>query len=334
MNSIRQEMIEGLWKTWVTPALCVAARLKLADLLSGGALSVSELSNKTNTNEKALYRLLRALAGEGVFKEEKDKHFSLTPKAQCLRSDSEDSIRNMVLWFGSDWHWDVWNELFYSVETGKPAFDYCYKSPLFEFLVENPSAAEVFDKAMVDFSAHVSDQITKAYDFSKFGIIADIGGGYGGLLSSILKATPNTKGVLFDLLHVVTKAKTLLSDNMKERVSFASGDFFHTPLPKADAYLFKSIIHDWDDERCIQILKNCRSVISTDGKLLVLERVVPHGNEPSISKLTDLEMLVLTTGGKERTEEEYKDLFSKSGFQLTQVVETGIDRNILEGTPV
>src|SRR5215212_9361366 len=300
----------------LTQALYVAAKLGVADLLAEKPLPVSELAARTKTHERSLYRILRSLASVGVFEETDPKVFALTPYAEPLRSDAPNSLRNGAIFMGAEWHWRVWGNMLYSVQTGKPAWGYTHGAEVFDYFALNPEQAEIFNRAMTEGSVGVAPSIVEAYDFSGFGTITDIAGGHGHLLAQVLKANPNVKGILFDVPSVIEGADALLKkENAAVRVEKVAGDFFASRLPVSDAYMMKHIIHDWDDERSIQILKNIRAAMPDHGKVLIIEAVAPAGNEPHYSKLLDLEMLV-SPGGVERTQEEYAELLGAAGLRL------------------
>ena len=311
-------------------AIATAAKLRIADLLKDGPRSIDDLAHATHTHSRSLYRLLRALASVGVFAEDSDGTFRLTRLAEPLRSDVPDSLRAFSMYFGADFHLRIWANLIYSVTRGRPVFDHIHKKAAFEYLGDHPDQAKTFNAAMTSLSAWVSGPIVDAYDFCKIGNIVDVGGGHGLLLSTILKKHPTMKGILYDGAPVISGAKSVLeAHGVGERCELIAGDFFES-VPASDAYIMKHIIHDWDDDRCIQILRNCRRAMTNRGNVLVVEMVVPEGNTPSASKFLDLEML-LFLHGYERTEKEYTALFEKAGFELTRVVATASPYSIVEG---
>ncbi len=216
---------------------------------------------------------------------------------------------------------------------GKPAFDQVHGKGVFEFFAENKAASTIFDRAMTSHSSGEIDAILAAYDFSSCGKVADVAGGNGTLLAAILGKFPSLRGVLFDRAHVVSGAKAVRGPGIAERCEVVSGDFFES-VPAADTHLLKHIIHDWDDERCLKILGACRKASGGKGKLLLVEMIVPLGNGPAVGKLLDLEMLVMTPGGRERTEAEYRALLGKAGYRLTRIVPTPGPVSILEGAAV
>ncbi len=328
--SPHEQMSRMLTGYWITQAVYVAAKLGVADLLKDGPRTAAELAQSTRTDAAALYRLLRALASMDVFTEGTDHRFSLTPLAECLRSDVPESQRSLAMMVGEE-HYVAWGELLYSVQTGKIAFDKSYGMPVFEFLSRNPEKATIFDEAMVGVHGRESAAMLDAYDFSKIGTLTDIGGGNGSLLTAVLKKYPNMKGRLYDLPGVAERArKNIEAAGLADRCQVIGGNFFESVPAGADAYLLRHIIHDWDDEKSLTILRNVRRVIGPAGKLLLVEGVVPPGNEPSFTKLLDLAMLVIP-GGKERTADEYKKLFETGGFELTRIVPTRSEVSVIEG---
>ena len=319
---------------WVSQSIYVAAKLGIADLLKDSPKSCDELATATGTNAPSLYRVLRALASLGVFAETELNHFTLTPLAACLQSDVPDSFRAFVILLGEE-HYRVWGDLLHGVQTGGRPFEHIYGMNLFEYLAQNPESAKIFDESMTNFSVFESAAIAASYDFSSIQTLVDVAGGQGHLIASILKSNPTLKGVLFEQPHVIERAKRFLeAEGVLERCQLAAGNFFESVPEGGDAYILKYIIHDWDDERAIAILKQCHKVMPDNGKLLVAEQVIPPGNEPFMGKLLDLNMLVMTPGGRERTEAEYRALFEKAGFKLTRIVSTQEDVSIIEGIRV
>lgn len=316
----------------MTQALYVVAKLGVADLLAAGPRNVSELAAETETHERSLYRVMRSLASAGIFAETEAKVFSNTPYSEPLRSGLHGSMRSGVIFMGEEWHWRVWGNMEYSVRTGKPAWGHTHGgAEVFEYFAANPRQAEIFNGAMTDMSTAVAPVIVEAYDFSGFRKLADIAGGHGYLLSQILKATPGLEGVLFDVPQVIEGAPALLErEGVAGRVEKVAGDFFAS-VPTADAYVMKHIIHDWDDERSVTILSNIRRAMEPGAKVLLVETVVPEGDEPHYSKLLDLEMLT-SPGGAERTAEEYAVLLARAGLRLARIVPTHSPFSIIEAS--
>ena len=324
-------MLSGFW---ISQSISVAAKLGIADLLKESAHNCEELARSTNTNPRALYRLMRGLASVGIFAEQEQGFFTLTPLAACLQSDVPGSIRSLAIHAGKE-PYQAWGQLLYSIQTGNSAFEHLYQMNLFEYHALNPESGKLFDSAMTSFSATEGAAIAASYDFSSIHTLVDVGGGQGSLIGSILKANPTMQGVLFDRASVIEGAKPLIqAEAITERCQLVAGDFFESVPSGSDAYMLKKILHDWDDERAIAILKNCHSAMIENGKLLVIEQVIPPGNEPFYGKLEDLNMLVMCPGGCERTKAEYRVLFEAAGFQLTQIVPTSSDLSVIEGIPV
>lgn len=321
------QMITGYW---TSQAIYAAAKLEIADMLKDGPRCVDDLATSTSTHTDALYRLLRALASVGIFAESKQRTFSLTPLAERLRSDVPGSQRALALMNGEDMY-RAWGEVLYSVQTGKRAFDKVFGEPIFDFLSQHPAKAQIFDEAMTGIHGREAAVVLDAYDFTGINTLADIGGGNGSNISAILQKHPSMKGILYDLPHVIERAKQHVeAAGVLSRCQLRDGDFFKSVPAGANAYLLRHIIHDWDDDKSLAILRNCHTVMPQGGKLLVIESVIPPGNEPFAGKLLDLAML-LVPGGKERTAEEYKVLYEAAGFQFTKIVPTSMEVSVVEG---
>jgi hypothetical protein len=321
-------MVSGYWTSQM---LYVAAKLGIADHLTHGPRSADELAEATNVHAASLYRLLRALASLGIFAEDHAGRFSLTPLAEWLRSDVPGSQRALAIMSGEE-HYRAWGELLYSVQTGRTAFDKLYGTPVFEFLSQNVEQAKTFDAAMVGVHGRETAAMIDAYDFSGIGVLADVGGGNGSLLTAVLTKHPAMRGLLYDLPGVTERARTnLQAAGLADRCKVIGGSFFESIPGEADAYLLRHIIHDWEDGKAITILKNVRRAMSGEGRLLLVESVITAGNAPSFGKLLDLTMLTIP-GGKERTEDEFRRLFEAGGFQLTRIVPTTSEVSVIEGT--
>ena len=319
-------MITGYW---LSQAIYAAAKFGIADLLSAGPRSVDELAVGTSTNPDALYRLLRALASVGIFSEGPPRQFSLTPLAEPLQTSVPDSKRALALMSGDE-QFQAWTEIVYSIQTGKKAFDKVFGQPIFDYLGERLDKAQIFDAAMVGIHGRESGAVLKAYDFSGINTIVDIGGGNGSQLIALLQAHPTMRGILFDLPHVIERAKApVAAAGLSNRCELMAGSFFDTVPAGADAYFMRHIIHDWEDEKSLTILRNCHRAMPAHGRLLVVESVIPPGNEPFAGKFLDLVMLLIP-GGKERTEGEYRTLFQQAGFELSKIIPTGSEVSVIE----
>jgi hypothetical protein len=326
-------MFQLITGKWVTSAVSAAARLGVADHLESGSKSTRELAEKLNVNEDALYRLLRAIAGVGVFHEEEARNFSQTPLSDLLRSNAKPCLRNMAMMMSDPWHTNCWTELNWCVETGKSAPYKLYGMSAFEYLSKHPDEAVNFNNAMTDLSLGDGPAVVSCYDFSRFESIVDVGGGMGALLAGVLESAPRLQGTLFDMPYVIDQARSgSILSRFADRCSFEGGSFF-AAVPAADAYIMKYIIHDWDDERAGKILANCRQAIRAGGKLLVVDRVVGPPNVPDPTKFMDMEMLVLP-GGLERNEAEWNALFAANGFRLRHIISTPGPMRIMEADPI
>ena len=326
-EAVVSQMIFG---KWVAMALSVAAKLRIADTLASGPKAVAELAKTTGTHAPSLYRVLRALASAGVFAEDAEGRFCQTPLSEVLRSDVPGSMRAVADYCGADWSWRPWGKLLDSVRTGQTAFDDVFGEQAFEYLAKHPAESAVFNEGMTGFSMQESPAIADAFDFSPFGTMVDVGGGHGHLLCTILKKYPGPRGVVFDAPHVVEGARPRIAEAGLSGWCRAEGGDFFQAVPAGDAYLMKHIIHDWADDKATTILRNCRAAANPGAKLLLVEMVIPPGNEPSPGKLLDLEMLVIASG-KERTEAEYAELLAGAGWKLTRIVATKSPTSVIEG---
>lgn len=325
-------MLDGLI---IHQALCAAAKLGVADLLADGPRSIAELADQLHVNESALHRILRALASQGVFEETGSLVFANSDLSDFLRTDVPGSIRSVLILRGSEFFYAPFGEILYSVQTGKSARAKLHGMEGFEYLKEHPDMARVFDDAMTSISRLVGPAVAAAYDFGVWGSVMDVGGGNGMLLAAVLNAHSGLRGVLADLPQVLERAsqRSFLGGELEARSAFATCDFFLEVPSGCRAYMMKSVIHDWDDEASLTILANCRRAVPDDGVLLLVEYPIPEGNLPSAGKLTDIVMLVLT-GGRERTIEQYRRLLASAGFRLNDVYPTSADFVIIEAMPV
>lgn len=313
----------------VAQALHVAATLGIADLLKDGPKTVEDLAQATDTDTSALSRLLRALASVGVFRDE-DGSVHLTPLAEHLRSDVPGSLRAWAMHIGQSYFWTGWDHLLDSVRTGSPAFAALHGMSPWEYRKAHPDADAIFNAAMTGMAAGVSDAVVDAYDFSQIDVLVDVGGGQGALLTAILAANPRLQGILFDQPHVLSEAEAFLAHaDVASRCRVVNGSFFDSVPAGADAYILKSIIHDWDDASAVRILRVCREAMAARGKVLLVEHVIGRGNDRDPAKYMDLNMLVML-GGRERTADEFGTLFSEAGLSLTRVVPTRSGFNVVE----
>jgi O-methyltransferase domain/Dimerisation domain len=318
---------------YASQALSVVATLGIADLLAEGPRTSDDLATATNTDPSALYRVLRALAAEGVFTEGDNRQFDLTPVGYHLRSDADPSLQAWTAFVGRPYQWKAWTRLVDSVRTGENAFRLAHGMGSWDYRAAHPEESAIFDRAMVSLTSQFSAAIVAAYDFSRFRRVVDVGGGHGALVADVLRANPETRGVLFDQPHVVAHAAELLSEmGVDDRCEVVGGSFFDQVPGGGDAYILKSVVHDWNDEESVRILTVCRSAMHADAVLLVMERLIAPPNLGADDKLSDLNMLV-GPGGRERTIEEFDDLLEQGGFRLRQVVATGSPMRVLEAAP-
>ena len=308
---------------FASQAVYVAAKLGVADLLAENPKSAATLARETQTHERSLYRLMRTLTSLGVFKEIESKVFANNSVSETLLADAPGSLRDMTIWMGEEPHWRVYGNMLHSIKTGKAAWSAVHGEDVFPYLFQtNRELGEIFNRAMTSFSGQTIPAIAAAYDFSEVGVLADIAGGYGHLLAGIMKDHPQMFGVLFDLMPVCEEGKTFLEKaGVSERVSTVCGSFFDKVPVKADVYMLKHIIHDWDDAECVTILKNIRASMPDDAKILILDAVIPDGVEPHFGKIMDMEMLV-SPGGIERTADEFETLLNDSGLKLNRIIPT------------
>ena len=319
---------------WTTQALFAAAKLGIADLLIEGPRTPADLAQASAADARSLYRLLRALASEGVFAEDGEGRFALTPLAECLRAGIPGSVRAWVLVMGETAGYAPCANLLHSVKTGETSFDHTFGTPFFDYLGQHPQTGRLFDESMTGFSVPEVGAIVSGYDFSGIATLVDVAGGYGTLLAAILKANPQMKGVLADVPAVIDGARRTFADaGLADRCTVEPINFFEAVPAGGDAYLMKHIIHDWDDARSVTILKNCHRALNGKGKLLLAETVMLPGNDPEFAKWLDICMLIYV-GGAERNEQQYRDLLAAGGFRLTRIVPTASPLSVIEAVPV
>jgi hypothetical protein len=316
---------------WASQVAYVAAKLGIADLLAEGPKSCDELVRLTGADHSAMARLLRALVSMGVLDQERDR-FQLNQMGMPLCSGVPGSLRSMLLTLGEE-HYHAWGRFLHSIQSGEPAFDRAYDAPLFQYLQSNRAAGETFDDAMNDFTRQAALACLLAYDFSGIQRIVDVGGGRGALIATLLRRYPMMTGVLFDFADVIKGARQdFIALGIEDRYRIIAGDFFESIPEGADAYLIKNVLHDWDDASAVKILQNCRRAMNDRAKLLVIEMVLQEQASEPFGNLLDLNMLVMS-GGRERTEAEYRNLFEKAGFRLKGITATMAPVSVIEGAP-
>ena len=329
----RRRLLQYIGGYSMTCAMYTAAKLELADHLArmkDRRGTAAELADKCGAHAPSLYRLMRMLASVGIFAEEDDGKFGFTPLAEYLRQDNEDSLWPVAMMTGEE-HYLVYGKLVDAVRTGQTMFEEVAGAPVFEFLSKNPEKGRVFDAAMNAFHGDETAQMLAAYDFSQVRTLADVGGGNGSVLIAALQANPHLRGMLYDLRPVIDRARPRIeAAGLADRCQLVAGNFFEGVAAGADAYLMRHIIHDWDDAKCGVILANIHRVMPDDGRLLVIDTVIPKGNAPWFGKILDLTMLLMP-GGKERTADEFRALLAASRFELTRIVPTRGEVSIVEG---
>jgi precorrin-6B methylase 2 len=318
-----QQMLGLLSGYWHSQMLFVMAELAIADCLAGGPKTAETLAEETHSHPETLYRFLRALASTGVLQEDHARAFSLTPLSETLRSDRRHSLRPMARLGGHRLHWQAWGHLLHSVRTGEPAFDAVHGRSFFDALASDAALAESFHRVL-DRLDDVDREVVEAVDIGRCDRIVDVGGGAGALAGRIATAHPRAAVTLFDQAQVIATATT---DARVERVA---GNFLDDVPGGADAYFLKFVLHDWDDARAIRILQNCCAAMRPDGRVFVVEMILPDTTMSSIAKTHDINMLVLT-GGRERRLDEYRVLFSSAGLELAAVTFTRRGVGILVG---
>jgi O-methyltransferase domain/Dimerisation domain len=314
---------------WISQAIYVAAKLGIADLLEDGPQSSAILAAATQLDAPSLYRLLRALSSIGVLSQVDGDRFSLSRLGSPLRSNVPGSLRAIVITIG-EIHYQACGELLHSVQTGAPVFNQAFGTNLFEYLQQNTEAAGAFNRGMTNLACLLAHAVVLAYDFSGIASIVDVGGGEGELLMKILELYPETSGIVFDLSNTFGSPKRNVTS--AERCSYVAGNFFDSVPEKADAYLLCGVIHDWSDDRAVVILKNCRKAMAQNGRVLILEMIVPTARSASFSKILDLNMMVMN-GGRERTKSEFHALLAAADLRVTRIVSTLAPQSIIEAIP-
>ena len=330
-ESAAEELLRIVNGYQLSQAIHAAAELGIADLLAEGPRASEELAAITETHAPSLYRLLRALAAFGVLREEPERRFALTRLGDPLRRDAPDSVHGWAAFIGRPYFWQVWGNLLHSVRTGETGYAHAFGTDAWSYRAAHPEESAIFDAAMTSNSRRSAEAVVDAYDFSRFGCIVDVGGGRGALLARVLQAAPGARGILFDQAHVVSgAAATLEAAGVAERCEVAGGSFFEMAPDGGDAYMMRSILHDWDDADCLRILRTVAGAMRDGAMLLVIEQLVAPANEGPETKLSDLNMLV-SPGGRERTREEFATLFERAGLRLERVVPTAGTHSIIEG---
>lgn len=315
---------------WLSKLIYTAAKLDLAGMLADGPKSAEDLAGPMGLYRPSLHRFMRSLAGFGILTSLDGRRFALTPLGESLKSGAPGSARSTILTFGGPTFVKAFDQIDHSLRTGGTGFEREFGKPIFDYFADHPDEASMFSESMVGFHGGETPAVAAAYDFSQFQTIVDVGGATGNMLTAILDKYPGPNGVLYDLPHVVADAPPLLeAKGVADRVSIERGSFFENVPAGGDAYLLSHIIHDWSEEQCLTILGNIRNAMKPDGKILIVEFVLPEDDSPHLGKLADMIMLVIP-GGQERTPAEYDELLTKAGLKMTRVVPTESPVSIVE----
>jgi hypothetical protein len=326
------EHVSGIGKTMVTAHV---ARLKIADHLANGPLSIQDLAQKTHTHEDTLWRVMRGAAAMGVFHLRPDGLFENNRTSEVLRSDVFASMRDLAEYFGSESNARSWIDLGQTLITGKNGFERVHGKSVWDYFGDHPDESATFARAMTNLTEFDASAIAVGYPFDELGVICDVAGSRGTLITAILKQNKSARGILFDEAHVLAHADDYLHANgVDARVEKIAGSFFEKIPSGADAYVLKDILHDWDDARSITILKNCRAAMETGKRLLVVEIVVEKNSTELPGPLVDLQMMTVTCEGRQRSARDFENLFEKAGFRLSRVVELAMPISIVEGFAV
>jgi hypothetical protein len=314
-------LMQLLFGKQITYSIAAVARLGVADHMSALPVSIELLAEKTDAHTPSLYRVMRMLASVGVFRQT-ERQFALTPVGELLRTDQKNSVRYRAMLRGEEWTTRAYEHFADCVRTGSDGVTKAYGKNLFELLAERPAQADVFHRAMTDSSAVSSQAILEAYDFSGIGKMADVGGGHGSFLASILRQYPRIRGVLYDLPEVLATIPPNQFADCEGRVHLEAGSFFARAPEGCDAYALKHILHNWSDDDCVKILRLLREQLPAHGRVLICEMLIQSGPAPTPAKMLDIEMLLLTVGGKERSSEEFRDLLASAGLRMGCIVPT------------
>jgi SAM-dependent methyltransferase len=327
--AVRGELLDVLGGFLRTAAIMTVAKLGVADHVGDEPVPVAELAAQVDADPSALHRAMRLLASAGIFSETSPGEFVATPLSDALREDRPGTVRYLAMQQGGP-AYRVAGEMLKAVQTGEPVAETVLGMPLFDYLASDPEASEIFNRAMAGGASAPTAAL--GHDWAGVTSVVDIGGGNGTLIAAVLKANPHLQGTVLDLSHVVAQAPAVLEEaGVADRCRTLTVDFFADDLPQADVYVLARILHDWNDEKAVEILRNCRRSIPEGGRLLVVEQVMPEGNEPVYAKLLDLIMLVML-GGKERTETEWRSLLAGGGFELVGVTGDPATR-LIEAAP-
>jgi len=314
---------------WISQAIYVAAKLGIADLLKDGPLKCSEIAAIVGADVRSLFRLMRALSSLGIFAQTKNEYFSLLPLGENLRVDIPGSLKAITITLG-EIHYQACGALLHAVQTGSPAFDQVFGAGLFEYLDQNADASESFNEGMASLAGMLAYAVVLAYDLGKVSSIVDVGGGNGRFLETILEIYPEIQGTVFDCINTIRRNSPMSLKS--RRCSYVTGHFFTSVPQGGDLYFLCGVVHDWDDERAVNILRNCREAISSSGRLLLLETVIPENDSKHFGKILDLNMMAMSSG-RERTRKELCTLLTAAGFRMSRIIPTMAPQSLIEAVP-
>jgi len=317
----------------ISRGIAVAAELKIADTLKDDSKTALEIAEELKLNKDSLYRFLRFLSCHGIFSENTSQQFSLTPLSEIMVSDASGSMHAYLDMLADNPPWDSVGNMLHTIKTGEPSFLHTYGEGFFDYMAKHPASNARFNAGMSSFSSPDNLSIINAYDFSRYNLVIDIGGGQGSFLASILSQYTEIDGVLYDQPEIVSEPIEEITKKLSARCKVVSGDFFSSVPSGGDIYTLKLILHDWDDTEAIKILRNCSSVVPANGKVLVIDGVMLGGNEYDPHKQLDISMMLIF-GGRERSEREFIKLFEQAGLRITQIIPTPSRLSIIESEKI
>jgi hypothetical protein len=329
-----QELIQLICGRFASQAICLCAKLGIPDHLAAGTTTSAELATALLAQPASLRRFLAALASYRVVRETGPDCWTNTDLGNLLRRDLPGSLRGLACMFGARQHGESWLELEYSVRTGQSAFTKVHGADGWAYAQSDPNWNNVFNTAMSSLADAVQQAISTLYDFSRFDLVVDVGGGHGRLVAHLLKRFNRLRGIVFDQPHVVGGATEFLAaQHLADRCQAIGGDFLKSVPPGGDAYLMTAILHDWNDEACVCILQNCRQVMNPTGRILIADFILKPVNQPDLGRLIDLEMLIMTGSGRERSTTEFSELLEQSGLSLVQIIPLPFGNCLIEAEP-
>ena len=320
-ESSRAEMLDHFAGAWTTQAITCVAKLDVATHIGDKNVSIQQLAHECNCNEQKLFRIMRMLASKGIFQEFEEGLFGNTKTSQFLRTDHPSSMRQLAIWYGEEMY-QALSSLYEGVKANSTPFEIAYGSSVFAYMKQHPDMQKRFLQSMQEKATIAISSCCEAYDFSQFNTIYDIGGGNGAFIQAITTRHPSVNGTLFELAAVANQLPPSPSYTTLE------GDFFQEVPSGADCYILKSVLHDWDDEKASQILKNCYQAMEPSATVIIIEPVVKGANRQDYAKQLDILMLAVT-GGRERSETEMNQLLENSGFTIETILDTSTEYKMI-----